>query len=147
MRRETSATETNDTCCGNLVDDCFRLKGTLALQVWRTFDFRQPFIAFYIDKDGLSWCAPSVCPVANLVGGAGRKLLCLGDSDALSAGEPVYTLSNALGLIDSISVGVRKDYLAAERKQAYASVITPDCRTRCTGCGANLLYTEGKCDD
>ena len=30
----------------------------------------------------------------------------LGDSDALSAGEPVYTLSNALGLIDSISVGV-----------------------------------------
>ena len=48
---------------------------------------------------------------------------------------------------DSISVGVRKDYLASERKQAYASVITPDCRTKCTGCGANLLYTEGKCDD
>ena len=48
---------------------------------------------------------------------------------------------------DSISVGVRKDYLAAERKQAYASVITPDCRTKCTGCGANLLYTEGNCDD
>ena len=48
---------------------------------------------------------------------------------------------------DSISVGVRKEYLASERKQAYASRITPDCRTKCTGCGANLLYTEGNCDD
>ena len=48
---------------------------------------------------------------------------------------------------DSISVGVRKDYLASEREQAYRSRITPDCRTRCTGCGANTLYTEGPCDD
>jgi len=48
---------------------------------------------------------------------------------------------------DSISVGVDKSYLASEREQAYRSTITPDCRTACTGCGANALYTEGPCDD
>ncbi len=48
---------------------------------------------------------------------------------------------------DTISVGVRKDFLASERAQAYRSQVTPDCRTKCSGCGANLLYTEGPCDD
>ena len=48
---------------------------------------------------------------------------------------------------DSISVGVERSYLASERRQAYRSVITPDCRTKCTGCGANRLYTRGNCDD
>ncbi|MBE6954729.1 MAG: TIGR03960 family B12-binding radical SAM protein [Ruminococcaceae bacterium] len=48
---------------------------------------------------------------------------------------------------DCISVGVDKGYLASEREQAYRSTITPDCRTACTGCGANALYTEGPCDD
>lgn len=48
---------------------------------------------------------------------------------------------------DTISVGVDKSYLIAERAQAYRSTITPDCRVACTGCGANALYTEGSCDD
>ncbi len=47
---------------------------------------------------------------------------------------------------DTISVGVKKSFLQKERKQAYASQVTPDCRTQCTGCGANLLYREGVCD-
>ena len=47
---------------------------------------------------------------------------------------------------DSISVGVTKSFLEKERKQAYAGLITPDCRTQCTGCGANQLY-GGKCDE
>ena len=47
---------------------------------------------------------------------------------------------------DSISVGVTKTFLEKERKQAYAGLITPDCRTQCTGCGANKLY-GGKCDE
>ena len=46
----------------------------------------------------------------------------------------------------TVSVGVRKDFLWRERQQAYASAVTPDCRTKCTGCGANLLYQEGSCD-
>lgn len=48
---------------------------------------------------------------------------------------------------DTISVGVRKDFLRAERERAYRSEITPDCRTKCMGCGANVLYREGKCDE
>ena len=38
-----------------------------------------------------------------------------------------------------ISSGVTQDYLKRERHQAYASLTTPDCRTRCNGCGANKL--------
>ena len=45
------------------------------------------------------------------------------------------------------SVGVRDQFLWHEREQAYKSVITPDCRRQCTGCGADKLYTEGKCDE
>lgn len=44
-----------------------------------------------------------------------------------------------------ISSGVTPDYLKRERHQAYASLTTPDCRTRCNGCGANKLV-GGKCD-
>ena len=44
-----------------------------------------------------------------------------------------------------ISSGVTQDYLKRERHQAYASLTTPDCRTRCNGCGANKLV-GGKCD-
>ena len=48
---------------------------------------------------------------------------------------------------DTISVGVTKAFLEKERQQAYAGRITPDCRTQCTGCGANQLYHGGKCDE
>jgi hypothetical protein len=48
---------------------------------------------------------------------------------------------------DRISVGVRKEYLLQERRQAYRSEITPDCRAKCMGCGASQLYLEGKCDE
>ena len=44
-----------------------------------------------------------------------------------------------------ISSGVSEAYLWREREQAYKAVTTPDCRTRCNGCGANLLV-GGKCD-
>ncbi len=43
-----------------------------------------------------------------------------------------------------ISCGVGDDYLWRERERAYASVTTPDCRTQCSGCGANKLV-GGKC--
>ncbi|MCD7760803.1 MAG: TIGR03960 family B12-binding radical SAM protein [Clostridiales bacterium] len=45
-----------------------------------------------------------------------------------------------------ISVGVRPQYLWRERQQAYRSVITPDCRKQCTGCGADRLLCDRKCD-
>ena len=47
---------------------------------------------------------------------------------------------------DTIDVGVDKKFLLRERKQAYAGLITPDCREGCAGCGANRLLQEVKCD-
>ena len=43
-----------------------------------------------------------------------------------------------------ISSGVTKEYLWREHENAVAGVTTPDCRTRCNGCGANKLV-GGKC--
>jgi radical SAM family uncharacterized protein len=48
---------------------------------------------------------------------------------------------------EMISVGVNKSYLLNERKRAYKSSITQDCRTRCTGCGADKLLVGGVCDE
>ena len=41
------------------------------------------------------------------------------------------------------SVGVTRDFLWRERELCYQSVTTPDCRSRCSGCGANKLLTGG----
>lgn len=45
-----------------------------------------------------------------------------------------------------ISVGVRPQFFWREREQAYKSVITPDCRTQCMGCGADKLLNCSRCD-
>ncbi len=47
---------------------------------------------------------------------------------------------------DTVDVGVTKAFLQRERARAYAAKITPDCRQGCSGCGADRLLTEGKCD-
>lgn len=47
---------------------------------------------------------------------------------------------------DTIDVGVTKNFLLRERKQAYDGKVTPDCRHGCSGCGANCLLQEVKCD-
>ena len=47
---------------------------------------------------------------------------------------------------DTIDVGVSKDFLRRERETAYRGVVTPDCRQGCSGCGANRLLQEVKCD-
>ncbi len=44
-----------------------------------------------------------------------------------------------------ISCGVGDEYLWRERERCYASQTTPDCRTRCSGCGANKMV-GGTCD-
>jgi radical SAM family uncharacterized protein len=46
----------------------------------------------------------------------------------------------------AISAGVSEAYLWNERNAAYENRITPDCRTKCTGCGASKLLEGGKCD-
>ena len=47
---------------------------------------------------------------------------------------------------DTVDVGVNKKFLLRERKRAYESKITPDCRQGCAGCGANCLLKEVECD-
>jgi radical SAM family uncharacterized protein len=41
------------------------------------------------------------------------------------------------------SVGVSREFLWHERELCYQSQTTPDCRTRCSACGANQLLTGG----
>ena len=43
-----------------------------------------------------------------------------------------------------ISCHVSDGYLWRQRELAYQSVTTPDCRTRCSGCGANIVE-GGEC--
>ena len=47
---------------------------------------------------------------------------------------------------DMMDIGVSKKFLLRERRQAYAGVVTPDCRQGCSGCGANGLLKEVHCD-
>ena len=47
---------------------------------------------------------------------------------------------------DTIDVGINKKFLLRERKRAYESKVTPDCREGCAGCGANCLLKEVACD-
>ena len=47
---------------------------------------------------------------------------------------------------DTIDVGVSKRFLQLEKKRAYDAKITPDCRHGCSGCGADKLLQEVKCD-
>ncbi len=47
---------------------------------------------------------------------------------------------------DMFDVGVNKKFLLKERHTAYAEKVTPDCREKCAGCGANCLLKEVGCD-
>ncbi len=48
---------------------------------------------------------------------------------------------------ETVSIGIPKKFFWREREAAYRSEITPDCRVKCTGCGANILYQGGPCDE
>lgn len=45
---------------------------------------------------------------------------------------------------DMIDVGVRKDFLISEAKKAEKGIVTPNCRQKCSGCGANC-FKGGVC--
>lgn len=45
-----------------------------------------------------------------------------------------------------VSSGVSAEYLWSEREAARAGVITPDCRVKCTSCGAAALVSPLSCD-
>jgi radical SAM family uncharacterized protein len=48
---------------------------------------------------------------------------------------------------ETVSIGIPKAFFWREREAAYRGEITPDCRKKCTGCGANRLYKGGPCDE
>lgn len=43
---------------------------------------------------------------------------------------------------DVIDIGVSKGFLISENKKAYESKTTPNCKEKCSGCGANALGKE-----
>ena len=43
---------------------------------------------------------------------------------------------------DVIDIGVNKSFMISESKKAYESVTTPNCKEKCSGCGANKLGKE-----
>ncbi|MBR1457397.1 MAG: TIGR03960 family B12-binding radical SAM protein, partial [Oscillospiraceae bacterium] len=47
---------------------------------------------------------------------------------------------------DHMDVGVRKAHLLHEREMCYRSELSPDCRKRCSACGAAALLKGGRCD-
>ena len=47
---------------------------------------------------------------------------------------------------DVIDVGVRKAHFIHEREKCYASELSPDCRKKCSACGAVKLMEGGRCD-
>ena len=46
---------------------------------------------------------------------------------------------------DFVDIGVTKDFLKKENEKAKEAATTPNCREKCSFCGANTLCKGGKC--
>ncbi len=46
---------------------------------------------------------------------------------------------------DFVDIGVTKKFLMSENEKAKIAATTPNCREKCSGCGANTLCEGGKC--
>ena len=46
---------------------------------------------------------------------------------------------------DIIDIGVKKEFLLRERHKAYRSETTPNCREKCSGCGADCMGGKKAC--
>ena len=47
---------------------------------------------------------------------------------------------------DHIDMGVKKAHYIHEYEEAHRGLLSPDCREKCSGCGASLLLKGGRCD-
>ena len=45
-----------------------------------------------------------------------------------------------------IDVGVSKAFLRREFERAKQAKTTPNCKEQCSGCGANLLLSDRRCE-
>ena len=64
--------------------------------------------------------------------------------------DPSFYANRQIGLDevlpwDIIDCGVTKEFFLRERAVAYEGNTTPNCREKCSGCGANKLGGEGTC--
>ncbi len=64
--------------------------------------------------------------------------------------DPSFYANRAFGLDevlpwDIIDCGVTKEFFLRERAKAYEAATTPNCREKCSGCGANKLGGERTC--
>ena len=64
--------------------------------------------------------------------------------------DPAFYANREYGLDevlawDIIDCGVNKEFLKRERDKAYKGVTTPNCREKCSGCGASKLGGERSC--
>ena len=46
-----------------------------------------------------------------------------------------------------VDISVRDEHLWHEREECYKSQLSPDCRKKCSACGAAKLLSGGKCDE
>ena len=46
-----------------------------------------------------------------------------------------------------VSMGVSPKFMWREREMCYKAELSPDCRVKCTGCGAVRLLKGGRCDE
>ena len=47
---------------------------------------------------------------------------------------------------DHIDMGVSRSHFVREYEQAHKGLLSPDCRAKCSGCGANRFLKGGRCD-
>ena len=46
-----------------------------------------------------------------------------------------------------VTMGVKPEFMWHEREMCYKAELSPDCRKKCTGCGALSLMNGGRCDE
>ncbi|MFB0921835.1 MAG: B12-binding domain-containing radical SAM protein, partial [Oscillospiraceae bacterium] len=45
-----------------------------------------------------------------------------------------------------VDIGVKPGFLWSEREKCYRAELSPDCRSKCTNCGALSMMNGGRCD-
>ncbi|PKM72419.1 MAG: B12-binding domain-containing radical SAM protein [Firmicutes bacterium HGW-Firmicutes-16] len=45
-----------------------------------------------------------------------------------------------------VDIGVKPEFLWSEREKCYRAELSPDCRNKCTNCGALSMMNGGRCD-
>lgn len=46
-----------------------------------------------------------------------------------------------------VTMGVNPEFMWREREMCYKAELSPDCRKKCTGCGAITMMNGGRCDE